>query len=218
MRSLLVLTIACALACAAACRGRSGKDSGKSPAVAVSAPAQLASAPARAGPSRLPEDPIAGARSVAQWQEHLREEERERKADHDRRKLKDHRAVVALLRDARARYDRAKTKAAVVRLQTELVPATAAIRQRIDKIDRWGGSSNLLTDYSKLLETLAGPYPNARIAAIAGDDAELSGLARETDARMQKVTDWLAYVEGERDGGDGDQPRQRAGLDPPQHH
>jgi hypothetical protein len=166
----------------------------------------------------LPEDPIAGARSVAQWQEHLREEERERKANYDRRKLKDHRAVVAFLRDARARYDRAKSNAAVVRLQTELVPATAAIQQRMQKIDRWGGSSNLLTDYAKLLETLAQAYPSARIAAIAGDDADLSALQRETDARMQKVTDWLAYVEAEGDGPGGDEPRSEAGSDAARHH
>ena len=52
------------------------------PAERTPAPADVASAqPAPGTKSSLPEDPAAGARSVAQWREHLEEEERAGQAE-----------------------------------------------------------------------------------------------------------------------------------------
>jgi len=146
--------------------------------------------------SRLPEDRIAGARSEAQWREHLQEEERERKVLFDRRRLKEHRQVLASLRETRARYDRAKTPARLLELKREWPRLSAPIQQRIAKLDRWGNSSNLLGEYAALLHILAADYPDGRVAALSGSQEQLAAAAREADLHTKKIVDWLAYVQG----------------------
>ena len=96
----------------------------------VCAPGVLPPPPARAV-DRLPEDPAAGAKSTAQWREHMVAEEHERKLHWDRDHLKEHRAVVKFLVTTRARYDRAKTKAAVTAIRTRLPPAVDGVRKQI---------------------------------------------------------------------------------------
>ena len=145
------------------------------------------------------EDPVAGAKSTAQWREHLAAEEHERKLHYDRDRLKGHRAVLKLLVAARARYDRAKTKAAVLAVQKR-VPATAEdIRRRIKQIDQWGNNSNLLGDYDAFLNALGDPYPAARIAAIGGDHAAHDALAADLDRRTRHIKDWLAEAAASKD-------------------
>lgn len=146
-------------------------------------------------PSRLPEDRVAGARSEAQWREHLQEEERERKVLFDRRRLKQHRQVLAALRETRARYDRARTAAALLALKRDWPRLSGTIQQRIDKLDRWGNSSNLLGEYAALLRTLSGDYPDGRLAALSGSPEQLVAATREADLHTKKIVDWLAYVE-----------------------
>ena len=146
-----------------------------------------------------PEDPVKAAKSTAQWREHLAAEEHERKLHYDRDRLKGHRAVLKLLVAARARYDRAKTKAAVLAVQKR-VPATAEdIRRRIKQIDQWGTNSNLLGDYDAFVNALGTPYPAARIAAIGGDHAALDALAADLDRRTSHIKDWLAEAAASKD-------------------
>ena len=146
-----------------------------------------------------PEDPVKAAKSTAQWREHLAAEEHERKLHYDRDRLKGHRAVLKLLVAARARYDRAKTKAAVLAVQKR-VPATAEdIRRRIKQIDQWGTNSNLLGDYDAFLNALGDPYPAARIAAIGGDHAAHDALAADLDRRTRHIKDWLAEAAASKD-------------------
>ena len=174
---------------AAGCQRRSSQPA---PPAASATPVNAVSAMALDG--RLPEDPVAGARAVALWREHLAEEERERKALYDRRRLPDHEVVVAFLRQTQSRYDRAKSKAAVLELRRALAPALSGMRLRLDKIDHWGGSSNVLVDYQHLLDAFAEPYPSARIAALQGDDKAFSALRAEASSRLEKIADWLAFV------------------------
>ena len=174
---------------AAGCQRRSSQPA---PPAASATPVNAVSAMALDG--RLPEDPVAGARAVALWREHLAEEERERKALYDRRRLPDHEVVVAFLRQTQSRYDRAKSKAAVLELRRALAPALSGMRLRLDKIDHWGGSSNVLVDYQRLLDAFADPYPSARIAALQGDDRALSALQAEASSRLEKIANWLAFV------------------------
>jgi hypothetical protein len=148
-------------------------------------------APLRADPMP-PEDPLAGAKSTAQWREHMIAEEHERKLHYDRDRLKDHRAVLKLLIAARARYDRAKTKTAVLAVQKRLPRTAEDIRRRIKQIDQWGTNSNLLGDYDAFLKALGEPYAAARIAAIGGGRASLDALAAELDKRTKHIKDWLA--------------------------
>lgn len=168
-------------------------------AIACAAGAALAGATSVRADPMPPEDPVAGAKSTAQWREHLAAEEHERKLHYDRDRLKGHRAVLKLLVAARARYDRAKTKAAVLAVQKR-VPATAEdIRRRIKQIDQWGTNSNLLGDYDAFVNALGTPYPAARIAAIGGDHAALDALAADLDRRTSHIKDWLAEAAASKD-------------------
>ena len=162
-------------------------------AIACAAGAALGAAAdvARADPMP-PEDPVAGAKSTAQWREHMVQEERERQLQYDRDRLKQHRVVLKLLVAARARYDRAKSKTAVVAIQKRLPPAVEDIRRRITQIDRWGNNSRLLTSYDAYLKALSDGYPAARIAALAGDRAPLAAQRADLDALTKHIKDWLA--------------------------
>jgi hypothetical protein len=176
-RRLPVITIALAIVCAAG---------------ALAPPAARAA-------DRLPEDPVAGARSTAQWREHLVAEEHERKLHWDRDHLREHRAVVKFLVTTRARYDRARTKAAVTAIRTRLPAAIDAVRKQITRIDHWGTNSNLLEDYDALLKALSDPYPTARIAFFGGDHAPLDAQKADFDRRIKHIDDWLAEAAESKD-------------------
>jgi hypothetical protein len=176
------------------------RQPGHEAAVQASAPEPVAQDSAAASdPERLPEDPVAGARSVAQWREHLEEEERERKANYDRRHLKEHRAVVAFLRGARASYDNAKTALDLKRLQSSWPSAVLAIRKRIDKIDPWRVNSNLLKDYEALLEAFETRYPAARLAELGGDATAATDVRGDVEAHLKHIDDWLTEAERAED-------------------
>jgi len=125
----------------------------------------------------------------------------------DRRRLPQHRAVLAFLQATRARYDRAKSPAALLGAERTFAQARPTEQQRLEKLDRWGNSSNLLADYDALLQIFASAYPEARRQALAGSTAPLDAVQRDVDARMKKITEWLGYVEKaetELDGADAD--------------
>jgi len=146
---------------------------------------------ARADPMP-PEDPVAGAKSTAQWRQHLEAEEKERQLQFDGQRLKQHRAVVKLLTAARARYDRAKSKAAVVSAQKRLPPVVEEIQRRIKQIDRWGNNSRLLGDYETYLKALSESYPAARIEMLEGRPAALDTIRGQLDEVTKRINGWLA--------------------------
>ncbi len=151
-------------------------------------------------PSRLPEDPVAGKRSEQQWREHMAREERERQLGFDRKRLDAHRAVVRLLRAARARYDRASSKAAVERVRRRMPRRVSEIRRRVKAIDPWGVNSRLLLDYEALAQSLTGAYADARERAIGGDTRALQAARVDFDRHLQAIADWLAEAaEGEHE-------------------
>jgi hypothetical protein len=164
-----------------------------------SAAADTVAAPPPPARDRLPEDPVAGARSSAQWREHMAWEERERRLHFDRDRLHQHREVVRFLVAARARLDRARTPAAVRAAAARLPPAIAEQRRRIAEIDHWGTSSNLLGDYDAALTALADDYPAARAGALAGDGAALDRVRADLDARLKKIAAWLAEAAASKD-------------------
>jgi hypothetical protein len=145
------------------------------------------------------EDPAAAAKSTAQWREHLEAEEHERKILFDRERIKDHRAVLKVLVSARARYDRAKTKAAVLAVQKRLPPTVEDVRRRMTKIDHWGTNSNLLGDYDAYLKALSDSYPAARIEALDGKPAPLDTVRRELDERTRHIKAWLTEAAASKD-------------------
>ena len=160
-------------------------------AIVCAALAAGAGTPVRADPMP-PEDPVKAAKSTAQWREHLAAEDHERKLLYDRGRLKEHRAVLKLLVGARARYDRAKTKAAVLAIQKRLPATVEDVRRRMTKIDHWGTNSNLLADYDAYLNALSEGYPAARIASLDGEPASLDAVRSDLDQRTRHIKDWLA--------------------------
>lgn len=161
-------------------------------ALAIATLILTAGAAAPTPPPRLPEDPVAGKRSEEQWRAHMREEEEHRQLAFDRRRLKQHRAVVRLLTAARARYDRARSEAEVTRVSARMPAVADDVRRRMKAIDPWGNNSRPLADYEALLAVLATGYPAAKRAALAGDGQSLAQLRTETDERFDKITRWLA--------------------------
>ena len=146
-----------------------------------------------------PEDPVKAAQSTAQWREHLAAEDHERKLMYDRGHLKEHRAVLKVLVAARARYDRAKTKAAVLAIQKRLPATVDDVRRRMTEIDHWGTNSNLLADYDAYLKALSDSYPAARIESLAGKPAPLDALRGDLDQRTRHIKDWLAEAAASQD-------------------
>jgi hypothetical protein len=151
--------------------------------------APSASAPSTA--ATLPEDPEAGARSVAEWRQHLEREERERRLSYDRHRLREHGEVLKRLRDARRSYDSAVTPRAVESARKAFQATLPKLEATFDAIDHWGVSSKVLPDYRKLSVTLADAYPAARSAALAGDATSLKRLGAEMDARFAAIDAWL---------------------------
>ena len=142
-------------------------------------------------PQRLPEDPVAGKQSELQWREHMEEEEHERQIGYDRRFLKEHRALTKLIAAARARYDGAKTEAAVAKVRSGMPAQIAEVRRRVTEIDHWGTNSRLLSDYEALSASLTDAYPDAKIGALKGDGSALDVARAAFDGHMQKIAAWL---------------------------
>jgi hypothetical protein len=154
--------------------------------------AQVQAPVAPAEPPRLPEDPDAGKRSEQQWREHMVQEEHERQLGFDHQRLPAHRAVVKLITAARARYERARTPAAVTKVRADMPRRIAEIRGRVAKIDPWGVNSRLLQDYDALAVSLTDGYAAAKIAALGGDTHTLAAVRADFDQRLKKIADWLS--------------------------
>lgn len=78
---------------------------------------------------------------------------------YDRRKVKEHRALLAVLLAARRRYDAARTPAAVATLSARTPALREEAHRRITAIDHRGVNSRLLPDYQELLRALSETYP-----------------------------------------------------------
>jgi hypothetical protein len=155
----------------------------------------------QADPGRLPEDPVAGKQSEAQWREHMEEEEHERQIGFDRQHLEEHRAVTKLIAAARARYDGAKTEAAVAKVRADMPRQIAEVRKRVTAIDHWGVNSRLLADYEALSVSLSDAYPLARVSALKGDGSALDAARGAFDEHMKKIASWLEEAAENDEGG-----------------
>lgn len=192
MRAAALAILALALA-GGGCRRMSlarPLDGGRAPtAAAVSDQAPRAG---DAGASGLPEDPEAGRKSEAQWRKHMDWEERERQLSFDKNRIPQHRAVIQRLAAARARYDRANTKAAVERVRSEMPALRQDLQARTAEIDHWHVNSPLLADYDAEIGDLESAYPDAKLAALSGDGKPLRAVRARLDQRKKKMAEWLA--------------------------
>jgi hypothetical protein len=180
--------VSVAAVAATACARRPSASDGER--ARPSAPAGDA-APAPVTSGSLPEDPVAGAKSAAEWRRHLEREERERRLIYDRQRLGEHRRVLQILHNARRAYDAAGTRQAVTNAERAFGSTRPKLDAMFDAIDHWGVSSKVVPDYRKLVETLAVAYPNARIAALAGEPVALQRLEDEVTARFAAIDAWL---------------------------
>lgn len=184
-----------ALLQSSACRSTSVPSERPSSSATASAldaaPSAASAVPAVLG-DRLPEDAAAAEKSSAQWREHLAEEEHERRLGYDRRKLTQHRALLALLCATQARYERAQSERDVSAVRTRVRALATETQRRVEAIDHWGVNSNLLTDYSAMLAVLGEPYAQAKIAALGGESHPLEASRAEFDAHRRKVEAWLS--------------------------
>ncbi len=140
---------------------------------------------------KLPEDPVAGAKSVAEWRQHLEREEHERRLSYDRQRLPEHRRVLKILQDTRRGYDAAGTRQGVSNAQRAFASTRPKLVAMFDAIDHWGVSSKVIPDYRNLAEIFAETYPDARIAALAGDPTAFRRLQGEVDGRFAAIDAWL---------------------------
>ena len=147
--------------------------------------------PGAVEPEKLPEDAVAGKLAEQQWREHLEHEEEERQALYDRRRLREHRAVVRQLRSVRARYDRAKSEAALNKAREAAGKELGLIEERVHAIDPDGVNSRLLGEYGALQSSLRSDYATARGAALSGDPAQLAAARAAFDQRLETIDEWL---------------------------
>lgn len=175
----------------ASCREQARPTALARPAASLTTTSRAPSTRGPAGPGTLPEDPAAGARAVAEWRRHLEREERERRLAYDKRRLTEHRDVLATLRAARKAYDRASTEHDVTAAERSFRATRPKLERAFDALDHWGVSSRLLPDYRKLVDTFGDAYPSARIAALAGNTTRFERLGREVDAELAGLHAWL---------------------------
>jgi hypothetical protein len=142
-------------------------------------------------PPSLPEDPVAAARSTAQWREHLEHEEEERQMFYDRPRLAQHRAIVRTLKQIRARYDKAKTERALEQARQDASRALEDVTKRVQALDPEGVHSRLLPDYEALRTAFTNDYPDARLAAVRGDAAAFTKARENVDPRFRTIEQWL---------------------------
>jgi len=188
MRFYQLLALACVsamLSASFACKSRTAvpRNASRSDRTAPSAPPPDIQS--------LPEDPDAGARSLAQWQQHLKDEERERRLNYDRRKLPEHERIVKVLSKARRSYDRASTESAVRAAQAKFRSTVPGFEKTFTDIDHWGQSSKLLPDYRALVAAFSERYPAARVSALSGSLAAFNAITREVDDRFQRIDEWM---------------------------
>jgi hypothetical protein len=140
------------------------------------------------------EDPVAGKKAYEEFLIQLKREDEENQLRFDRDHMRDHRAVLALFRKARARYDRARTKRAVDGAHEAAHEIAVDIRHRMEQIDRWRNNAKVFADYDALLKLIEDDYPPALVASFNGEPEQLAGVRTAFDEHMKTVRQWLAQA------------------------
>jgi hypothetical protein len=136
---------------------------------------------------RLPENPELGAKSSAQWQEHLEEEEEHRQLCYDRDRLGQHREVMSQLASLRQRYDQARSEAELASARAQGQRQAPALQKQLDAIDPWKNSSVALPQQQAMLKLLVESYPGARLEALRGNSQNDSRVAAELDRHAESI-------------------------------
>jgi hypothetical protein len=143
----------------------------------------------------LPENPELGAKSSAQWQEHLDEEEEHRQLCYDRDRLGQHREVTTQLASLRKRYDQARTEAELASARADAQRQAPALQKQLDVIDPWKNSSVALPEQQAMLKLLLESYPGARLEALRGNGQSSGRAAAELDRHAESLRQLLERAE-----------------------
>jgi hypothetical protein len=120
-----------------------------------------------------------------------------------------HRTLIAQITAARARYDRARTEAALQAARTVLAPQLAKIHEQVAKLDPWGSGSPLLADYATLQAALTDSYPSAKLASLKGDKAALTAAQASFDQRLAAMREWLKEASTAKGEGEEEEEEER---------
>lgn len=128
--------------------------------------------------------------------------EKERLLKYDKTKLPQHVSLFAFWEKTRKQYDdlfdkvkgKPDAKDKIGKLADSLQKTLVANGKTVQTIDPKGGNSNIVTDHDVILNALNKDYPDALVAALAGDEAPLKEQRAELDRRFTKIRDWLAEL------------------------
>jgi hypothetical protein len=113
--------------------------------------------------------------------------------------MADHRALLEQLAALRARYDRARSEAALSAARAtapaQLEKLAASVASKLDT----GRGSRLLPDYEALRTALASSYPDAKLASLRGDASALTAARASFDERMKAMQAWLEEAKAAKD-------------------
>jgi hypothetical protein len=149
--------------------------------------------------SEVKEDPAAGKKAYEAFRKHQAREERHHRLLFDRQHMRQHKAVLAGLQKARARYERVRSKRALDPARQDVSVMLDDVRQKIREIDEWRNGSKLFGDYDVLIKTVEADYPAALQASLKGEKRKLIAVRREFDVQLKKITSWLAEAAREPD-------------------
>jgi len=143
----------------------------------------------------LPEDPKLAAKSSAQWEEHLHEEEEHRQLCYDRDRLAQHREVMTQLTSLRQRYDDARSEAELAKARAQVERQAPALQKLLDVIDPWKNSSFAVPQQQAMLKLLVESYPVVRLEALRGDGQNSGRVAAELERRAESIRQLLERAE-----------------------
>jgi hypothetical protein len=149
--------------------------------------------------SEVQEDFAAGKKAYEAFRKHQAREERHVRLLFDRQHMRQHKAVLAGLQKARARYERVRSKRALDPARQDVSVMLDDVRQKMRDIDEWRNGSKLFGDYDVLIKTVEADYPAAVQASLKGEKRKLTAVRREFDVRLKKITSWLAEAAREPD-------------------
>jgi hypothetical protein len=154
--------------------------------------ARISTSPDIVQSDEIREDVAAGKKAAAEFAAREARDERDRRLRYDRDHMREHRALLALIRKARARYDRVRSRRALDGAVEAVRGIVADGRQRVQQIDRWRNSSKVLEDYDALFALFDKAYPEAVASSLRGERHALAEARAQCDARMKKIRDWLS--------------------------
>lgn len=149
--------------------------------------------------SQVKEDPVAGKKAQAEYLKHLAREDRHRQLLFDRQHMRQHRAVLAGLMKARARYEKVRSKRALDSARQEVGIMLDDVRQKMRDIDEWRNGSKVFDGYDVLIEIIEADYPVALQASLKGSKRGLIDVRRAFDVQAKKLWSWLAEAAKEPD-------------------